>query len=157
MLADLIPGQLDPMASPATKRVNASQWHEVAQTLKENGATIFEWLSAADFGAHLDVALHVRDGGEGVIIVAAITSEIQTVTDLWAGARWHERETAELFGITFIGHDTERLLLEDIPDVHAPLRRSFALQPRIEKKWPAADSLRRGQLPPGVNPEWTQQ
>jgi NADH-quinone oxidoreductase subunit C len=39
-------------------------------------------------------------------------AEIDSVTDIWRTANWHERETAEMFGIKFIGHpDLRRLLL----------------------------------------------
>lgn len=156
VLADVVDGERDPLASPITIRISPERWHETACALKDQGASIFEWLSAVDRGDHIDVALHVRDGGEGLIVIAAVQDSIATVTDVWAGAAWHERETAEMFGITFLGHHTQRLLLAGLPDVHAPLKRSFALSARIEKNWPASDSLRRGQLPPGVNPEWRQ-
>lgn len=155
MLVDVVPGERDPLASPPTVRVDASRWHQSAVALREHGATIFEWLSAVDRGDHIDVALHVRDGGQGLILIARTEQAIETVTDVWAGAAWHERETAEMFGITFTGHATARLLLADLPEVHAPLKRSFALAARMDKEWPASESLRRGQLPPGVNPEWT--
>lgn len=155
MLADVLSGIRDPLASPTTIRVDASTWHESAVVLRNHGAVIFEWLSAVDRGEHVDVALYVRDADEGVILIASTVDSISTVTDVWEGAAWHERETAEMFGITFAGHDATRLLLADLPDVQAPLKRSFALAARLEKQWPASDSLRRGQLPPGVNPEWT--
>lgn len=156
MLADLVEGERDPLASPVTIRISAERWNETARVLKDNGASTFEWLSAVDRGDHIDVALHVRDGGEGLIVIAAVQDAVPTVTDVWAGAAWHERETAEMFGITFLGHETQRLLLAELPEVQAPLKRSFALKARMEKDWPASESLRRGQLPPGVNPEWQQ-
>lgn len=155
MLADVVQGQRDPLASPVTIRVDATAWHDSAMALRDHGAVIFEWLSAVDRGDHIDVALHVRNASEAVILIASTNEAIATVTDVWAGAAWHERETAEMFGITFSGHNTARLLLADLPEVHAPLKRSFALTARVNKEWPASDSLRRGQLPPGVNPEWT--
>ena len=38
---------------------------------------------------------------------------VPTVTTVWRGANWHERETAEMFGITFAGHPyPEPLLLQ---------------------------------------------
>ena len=38
---------------------------------------------------------------------------VTTVTSVWRGANWHERETAEMFGITFAGHPyPEPLLLQ---------------------------------------------
>jgi NADH-quinone oxidoreductase subunit C len=53
------------------------------------------------------------------------TARIRTVSDLYPAADWHERETAELFGITFEGHpDPRRLLLPDDLEGH-PLRKDF--------------------------------
>ncbi|MDP6612823.1 MAG: NADH-quinone oxidoreductase subunit C, partial [Candidatus Hydrothermarchaeota archaeon] len=57
---------------------------------------------------------------------------IPTVTDIWCGANWHERETAELFGITFEGHPyPKRLLLADDFEGY-PFRKDYEL---IEKPW----------------------
>jgi NADH-quinone oxidoreductase subunit C len=50
---------------------------------------------------------------------------VETVSDIYRTAEWHERETAEMFGIEFIGHpDPRKLLLPDDIDGH-PLREDF--------------------------------
>ena len=50
-------------------------------------------------------------------------NQIGSVTSVFRGAAWHERETAEMFGIHFVGHPhPERLLLSDEFDGH-PLRK----------------------------------
>ena len=50
---------------------------------------------------------------------------VPTVCDLFRAAEWHEREAAEMFGITFTDHpDPRRLLLPD--EVRGfPLRKDF--------------------------------
>ncbi|MDR3605306.1 MAG: NADH-quinone oxidoreductase subunit C [Syntrophaceae bacterium] len=52
---------------------------------------------------------------------------IQSVSKVWMTADWHERETAEMFGVVFRGHpDPRKLLLPDEWRVH-PLRKDFPL------------------------------
>ena len=50
-----------------------------------------------------------------------------SVTGLWPGANWHERETYDMFGIVFTGHpDLRRILMwEGYP--YFPLRKEFPL------------------------------
>ena len=85
-----------------------------------------------------------------------------SLADLFAGAAWHERETAELFGIAFDGHPRpEPLLLAEGFDGH-PLRKDFVLADRVDKRWPGAKEpgesdrdlegapVRRKNLPLGV-------
>jgi NADH-quinone oxidoreductase subunit C len=55
--------------------------------------------------------------------------ELPTISDIFPGANWHEREAAEFFGIRFTGHpNLQRLLLPEDADYH-PLRKDFALAP----------------------------
>lgn len=52
---------------------------------------------------------------------------VDSVCEVWASADWHERETSEMFGITFNNHpDPRKLLLPDEWTVH-PLRKDFPL------------------------------
>jgi len=52
---------------------------------------------------------------------------VDSVASIWPSANWHERETAEMFGITFRNHpDPRKLLLPDGWDCH-PLRKDFPL------------------------------
>lgn len=52
--------------------------------------------------------------------------EVPTISGVFAGADWHERETHEFFGIRFAGHPnlTPLLLPEDA--TYHPLRKDFA-------------------------------
>lgn len=50
---------------------------------------------------------------------------VPTVTGVWAGANWHERETYDMFGLKFTGHpDLRRLYMPDEFE-YFPLRKDF--------------------------------
>jgi NADH-quinone oxidoreductase subunit C len=58
---------------------------------------------------------------------------VDSVSTLWAGADWHERETAEMFGVMFSGHpELKHLLLDDDMQIH-PLLKAHPLA-QIELK-----------------------
>jgi NADH-quinone oxidoreductase subunit C len=50
---------------------------------------------------------------------------LTSVTSVWKTANWHERETYDMFGITFDGHpDLRRIYMPDEFE-HYPLRKDF--------------------------------
>ena len=54
--------------------------------------------------------------------------KVDTVTDIWNSANWHEREAYDLVGIIFNGHpDLRRILLPSDFDGHA-LRKDYPLR-----------------------------
>lgn len=59
---------------------------------------------------------------------------IASVTTLWRGADWLEREVLDMFGIEFTGHpDPRRMLLPDDFEGH-PLRKDFDVRNREPSK-----------------------
>ncbi len=63
---------------------------------------------------------------------------IATISDLYRTCDWHERETAEMFGIRFEGHPQPVKLLLSEPFEGHPLRKDFPLMTREAKPWPGA-------------------
>ena len=50
-----------------------------------------------------------------------------TVSGVWRTANWHERETGEMFGITFSGHPDQRRILLPEEFVGHPLRQDYEI------------------------------
>ena len=64
---------------------------------------------------------------------------LPTLTTIWPGLVWHERETTDLHGVTFAGHpDPRPLLTPDAPAGWHPLRKDTPLVARQVMDWPGA-------------------
>lgn len=67
--------------------------------------------------------------------------ELPSVTGIWRGAEWPEREVFDLFGIRFAGHpDLRRIFLPESFKDH-PLRKDYPLRGKGERE--AFDVVRR--------------
>ncbi|MFD6277261.1 NADH-quinone oxidoreductase subunit C [Streptomyces sp. NPDC060209] len=151
-----------------TVDVPAASWTTALETARDElGCTYFDWLSAVDEpGTGFRVCAHVAALGEGTVrrlllrtTVPHDAATLPTAIGVYAGAAWHERETHEMFGITFEGHPhLVPLLLPESFEGH-PLRKDFVLAARVAKAWPGAKEpgesehggpKRRTMLPPGV-------
>jgi NADH-quinone oxidoreductase subunit C len=91
---------------------------------------------------------------------------VPSLTGVFAGAAWHERQLAEMYGIDVAGHPDLRPLLLSDGFVGAPLRKDVLLAARVDRPWPGAKEpgesdrdlagprRRRRVQPPGVE-AWT--
>lgn len=108
--------------------------HRNALTLLLGGdeKTGISAITGVDLGKDIELMYHIRTQGTIVTIRTQVPKEdarIQTITDLLPGANFHEREVADLFGVTFDGHpDQGRLILpDDWPPGLFPLRKDADL------------------------------
>ena len=153
-----------------TYDVPLPSWVDAMTAARDLGFSYFDWLTAVDEleeGFHVVAHLWSVERAEHLFLrtsVLRIRPELPTVTGVFAGAAWHERETAEMFGIDVTGHPhLVPLLLPDGFEGH-PLRKEFVLAARAAKPWPGAKEPgesdadtgspgRRKTLPPGVPDE----
>jgi NADH-quinone oxidoreductase subunit C len=144
--------------------VPRAAWVAAAVAARELlAARCFDFLTAVDAAAEgfLVVTGLVAPGGPRLLLETAVPVDdawVDTLTGVFRGAAWHERETAEMFGIDFRGHpDPRPLLLSDDGARAHPLRKDVALAERVETVWPGSveptgAATRRPQVPYGVPP-----
>jgi NADH-quinone oxidoreductase subunit C len=149
-----------------------AEWVLAHETARDLGFTFFDWLTGvdqldADADAGFDVVSHLWSMAalEHLFLRTRVPGDdarLATLTGVFSGASWHERETFEMFGLTFEGHpNLVPLLLPDGFEGH-PLRKDFVLAARAAKAWPGAKEPgesdadvssspgRRKTRPPGV-------
>ncbi|MGO4629930.1 NADH-quinone oxidoreductase subunit C [Streptomyces sp. 2RAF24] len=152
-----------------TVDVPTASWIAALEIARDKlGCTYFDWLSAVDEpGTGFRVCAHVASLGTGHVrrlllrtTVPHAAPTLPSAVPVYAGAGWHERETYEMFGVTFTDHPhLVHLLLPENFEGH-PLRKDFVLAARVVKAWPGAKEpgeshdphapKRRQMLPPGV-------
>ncbi len=62
---------------------------------------------------------------------------VASLTTLWEGAGWFEREAFDLFGIVFDGHGDLRRILTDYGFIGHPFRKDFPLSGNVEMRYDA--------------------
>ncbi len=113
--------------------IPSEKLHETAQKLRGNKDTPFDYLislTAVDYLTKFTMVYHIESTlTNGLVVVKADVEnrekpQIDTVSDIWATAEFHEREVYDLFGIRFNQHpDLRRLFLEE--GYGYPLRKDF--------------------------------
>ncbi len=128
-------------------------WREQMLQARSDGFDVLDWLSARDdAGAVTITACLIQSAAPQRTMLVHAPAPVPSVADLFPSAAWHERETAEMFGVAFeAAADTRNLLLP--PRAGPALRKDVPLPPRIEAPWPGAvdpAKPRRRQDPPGT-------
>lgn len=130
---------------PLAVDVDSFRWHDSLSVARDSlRCHFFDYLTAVDdLDEGFVVVAHVAAPQMGRVDSLLIRTRlprshpaVDCVCSVYAGAGWHERETREMFGITFVGHDRlDALLLPEGFEGH-PLRKDFVLASRVAKPWP---------------------
>lgn len=98
----------------------------------------FDQLGARQLSTGFQIWLRLRSATGEMVVLSTEVSEgdvVPTVSDLWSGAAWCEREAAEAFGLVF-SVETPALLLADSSQ-RGYLRKDVKLAAR-EQYWPGS-------------------
>jgi NADH-quinone oxidoreductase subunit C len=109
------------------------RWQEAARFARDDlRCRYFSWLSATDWkeqGLEMLCRVENLDTGLAVMLKSRLgpgQTRCPTLTGLYRGADWMERECYDLLGVVFDGHpDLRRILLGQDWDGH-PLRKDYA-------------------------------
>lgn len=112
----------------------AEKMHSVFETLKNSQDTAFDYLfclTGVDFGVELGVVYHLASTTHGHEIALKVKTAdrenpiIDSITDLYHSAEFHEREVYDLLGITFRNHPDMRRIFLDENWKGYPLRKDY--------------------------------
>ncbi len=176
LVAALGSGTVEESFGQSSATVDVQQWRRAALLARDElGCVLFDHLLVGDAGkpdacgTEWEVVVHVvrPRGAAGLLLRTRLPfgRPLPSVTEVWSGAAWPEREAAEMAGIDVTGHpDLRPLLLAPGAGLH-PLRKDALLVSRAVRPWPgrlepgeAADGVatttagRRRAAAPGVPP-----
>jgi NADH-quinone oxidoreductase subunit C len=133
-----------------TVTVDPGTWQRAARFCKSDPRlrmTFFDWLSAVDEreeGFSVVVSLYSIEHRHRVLLrVMAPGGREQPVapslTSIYRGANWHEREVYDMYGVDFEGHPGVLPRILTVENFEGfPLRKEFLLGTREAKPWPGA-------------------
>lgn len=142
-----------------TLTVALSHYLEVARLLQSHPSLAFEQLvdlCGLDYANYKDGAESVFTDGPRFAVVSHLLSfkhnwrlrvrvfagdddvpVVPSLSEIWAGVNWFEREAFDLFGILFEGHNDLRRILTDYGFVGHPFRKDFPTTGYVEMRYDA--------------------
>jgi NADH-quinone oxidoreductase subunit C len=123
-----------------TVEVSSEKVHEIIDWLKKESSLNISFLTNLggvhypdNAGREFAIVYHLQSMSNNFRLrlktyVSAENPEVASITDIYAGANWMERETFDFFGIKFAGHpNLVRILNEDSMD-YFPMRKEYHLE-----------------------------
>lgn len=123
-----------------TVEVTPSSAHGIIKWLKEDRELALSFLTLLgavhypdQTGREMAVVYHLHSLVHNVRLrlkafLPIEDPSIATITDIYIGANWQERETFDFYGVKFVGHpNLVRILNEDSMDYH-PMRKEYQLE-----------------------------
>ena len=116
-------------------RLNPSALLPVCEMLQSNPDMAFDYLAdvtGIDWKDRIEVVYQLTAIAENVRIALRVNldhenPEVDSVTSVWKGANFQEREVYDLMGVVFKGHpDLRRILLPEDWEGH-PLRKDYVI------------------------------
>ncbi|MFE5389386.1 NADH-quinone oxidoreductase subunit C [Bacillus thuringiensis] len=113
--------------------VDPAKYYEVMESLRFHEGLAFDYMSelhATDFVTHMEVYVHLFSYGKKQSVAVKVkldreAPQVESVTALWKGADWPEREAYDLLGIVFKGHPNLTRILMPEDWVGYPLRKDY--------------------------------
>ena len=148
-------GQLVRARGEITITVSAADYLAAARTLRDHAELKFEqlidlcgldyssWRNQPWEGPRYAVVSHLLSVSHNWRLRLKVFAPdddvpmVSSVTDVWSGANWFEREAFDLFGIVFDGHNDLRRILTDYGFIGHPMRKDFPVSGHVEMRYDA--------------------
>ena len=117
-----------------TMRVQKGAVLKLARILRDKFAfDHLSLISAVDWVDRFELVYHVTSYPnyctvEVKVDVPKDDPNVYSVSKIWGGANWHEREAYDMMGITFEGHPDHRRILLPQDYKYFPLRKDFRME-----------------------------
>ncbi|MDH7600770.1 MAG: NADH-quinone oxidoreductase subunit C [Armatimonadota bacterium] len=116
-------------------KLNPSLLVSVCELLRSGESLAFDYLAditAIDWQDRIEVVYRLTSLASNAKVVLRVdldreNPKVDSLTGVWKGAEWQEREVYDLMGVKFLGHpDLRRILLPEDWEGH-PLRKDYVI------------------------------